>query len=99
MVLPLLWLCGPPGAGKSAAGWALYAELSRSGARVGFADIDQLGVCLPAPPDDPERYRLKERNLSAVAGNFRAAGCDAVIVSGTWVLLPAFHPERSLVPP
>jgi adenylylsulfate kinase-like enzyme len=80
--LSVLWLCGPPGAGKSAAGWALYARLARSGARAGFADIDQLGMCLPAPPDDPERYRLKERNLSAVAGNFRAAGCDAVIVSG-----------------
>jgi hypothetical protein len=80
--LPVLWLCGPPGAGKSAVGWALYAGLARSGARAGFADIDQLGMCLPAPPDDPERYRLKERNLSVVAGHFRVVGCDAVVVSG-----------------
>jgi adenylylsulfate kinase-like enzyme len=80
--LSVLWLCGPPGAGKSAAGWALYAELARSGARVGFADIDQLGMCFPAAPDDPQRYRLKARNVSRVAGNFRAAGCDAVVVSG-----------------
>jgi hypothetical protein len=80
--LSVLWLCGPPGAGKSAAGWALYAGLARYGVRAGFADIDQLGMCLPAPPDDPERYRLKERNLSVVAGNFGAVGCDAVIVSG-----------------
>jgi hypothetical protein len=78
----VLWLCGPPGAGKSAAGWALYAGLARSAARAGFADIDQLGMCLPAPPDDPERYRLKERNLAAVAANFRAAGCDAVVMAG-----------------
>jgi adenylylsulfate kinase-like enzyme len=80
--LSVLWLCGPPGVGKSAVGWALYAGLARSGARAGFVDIDQLGMCLPAPPDDPERYRLKVRNVSAVAGNFRAAGCDAVVVSG-----------------
>lgn len=80
--LSVLWLCGPPGAGKSAAGWALYAGLARSGVRAGFADLDQLGMCLPAPADDPECYRLKERNLSALAGNFRAAGCDAVVVSG-----------------
>jgi hypothetical protein len=80
--LPVLWLCGPPGAGKSAAGWALHEGLARSGARAGFADIDQLGICLPAPPDDPQRYLLKEWNLFAVAGNFRAAGCDAVVVSG-----------------
>jgi hypothetical protein len=80
--LSVLWLCGPPGAGKSAVGWALYAGLAGSGARVAFADLDQLGMCLPAPPDDPERDRLKERNLSAVARNFRAAGCDAVIAAG-----------------
>jgi hypothetical protein len=73
---------GPPGAGKSAAGWEVYAGLARSGARAGFVDIDQLGMCLPAPPDDPQRYRLKERNVSAVAANFRIAGCDAFVVSG-----------------
>lgn len=80
--LSVLWLCGPPGAGKSAAGWALYAGLARSGARAGFIDIDQLGMCVPSSPDDLRRYRLKERNLSAMAGNFRVAGCDAVVTAG-----------------
>jgi hypothetical protein len=80
--LSVLWLCGPPGAGKSAAGWALYDGLARSGARAGFVDLDQLGMCLPAPPGDPQRFRLKERNVSAVAANFRAAGCGALVVSG-----------------
>ena len=80
--LSVLWLCGPPGVGKSAAGWVLYTRLARSGTRVGFVDIDQLGMCLPAPPGDPQRYRLKQRNLSAVAGGFHAFGCDAVVVSG-----------------
>lgn len=75
-------MCGPPGAGKTAAGWAMYDGLARSGARAAFVDLDQLGMCLPAPPDDPQRYRLKEHNVSAVAANFRAAGCDALIVSG-----------------
>lgn len=78
----VLWLCGPPGAGKSVVGWALYYGLARSGARAGFVDLDQLGMCLPAPPEDPERFRLKERNASAVAANFRAAGCDALVVAG-----------------
>jgi hypothetical protein len=80
--LSVLWLCGPPGAGKSAVGWALYDGLARSGARAGFVDLDQLGMCLPAPPDDPERFRLKERNVSAVTANFRQAGCGALVVSG-----------------
>jgi hypothetical protein len=78
----VLWLCGSPGTGKSAVGWALYDGLARSGAQAGFVDLDQLGMCFPAPPDDPRRYRLKERNISAVAANFRGAGCDAFVVSG-----------------
>ena len=80
--LSLLWLCGSPGAGKSTVGWALYEGLVRSGARVGFADIDQLGMCFPAPPGDPERYLLKSHNTSAVARNFQAAGCAAAVVNG-----------------
>jgi len=55
----VLWLCGPPGAGKSAVGWALYDGLARSGARAGFVDMDQLGMCFPAPPDDPEEREVK----------------------------------------
>jgi hypothetical protein len=39
-------------------------------------------MCFPAPPDDPERFRLKERNVSAIAANFREAGCTAFVVSG-----------------
>ena len=93
-LLPVLWLCGPPGAGKSAVAWRLYAELARSGMRAGVVDIDQLGMCLPAPPDDPERYRLKEQNLAAVAGNFRAAGCDAVVVSGDLGSAPGVSSEK-----
>ncbi len=53
--ISVLWLCGPPGAGKSSVGMALYAGLTRSGARVGFADTDQLGMCFPTPSDDPQR--------------------------------------------
>src|SRR4051794_8798424 len=70
----VLWLCGQPGAGKSAVGWALYDGLAQSGVRAGFIDIDQLGIFLPAPLGDPERFRLKERNVAAVAANFRASG-------------------------
>ncbi|WP_199757611.1 hypothetical protein [Micromonospora sp. Llam0] len=81
-VFPVLWINGQPGSGKSAVGWALYDEIARSGTRVGFVDIDQLGIFLPAPLDDPERYRLKVSNVSSTVENFRASGCDALIVSG-----------------
>jgi adenylylsulfate kinase-like enzyme len=49
--LSVLWLCGPPGAGKSAAGWALYGGLARSGARAGFVDLGQLGLSVSAAAD------------------------------------------------
>jgi hypothetical protein len=98
--ISVLWLCGPPGAGKSSVGMALYAGLARSGARAGFADADQLGMCFPAPLDDPQRYRMKAVNLAALAGNFRAAGCDALIAAGdlgtSSGLSPAALPRASL---
>lgn len=78
----MLWLCGQPGAGKSSVGMALYAGLARAGARAGFTDADQLGMCFPAAPDDPERHRAKAANLAALAENFRAVGCDALVVAG-----------------
>jgi hypothetical protein len=82
--LTVLWLCGPFGAGKSTVGWELYEDLVRSGVRAGFLDIDQLGlVSLPASPGDPHRYRLKETNMAAVAGNYRAAGCDVLVAAGS----------------
>lgn len=80
----VLWLCGRWGAGKSSVGWALYEDLVRSGVRAGFLDIDQIGLLsLPAPPGDPHRYRLKETNMAAVAGNYRAAGCDVLVAAGS----------------
>ena len=46
-------------------------------------------MCLPAPAGDPERYRLKLRNMAAVVPSFRAAGCDALIMPGHLGLDPA----------
>jgi hypothetical protein len=80
--IPVLWLCGPPGVGKTAAGWEIYRQLGRSGIAAGYADIDQLGMCYPEPPADPWRHRLKARNLGAVLATFRAAGARCAVVSG-----------------
>ncbi|MDT0269794.1 hypothetical protein RM844_26265 [Streptomyces sp. DSM 44915] len=79
---PVLWLCGPPGVGKTTTGWALHQRLARRGERVGYLDIDQLGMNFPEPPDDPGRHRLKTRNLGALLANYRAAGARCLIVSG-----------------
>lgn len=80
--VPVLWLCGPPGVGKTAVGWEIYEGLVRSGIQTGYVDIDQLGMCYPEVASDPGRHRMKARNLDAVVRGHRAAGARCVVVSG-----------------
>lgn len=85
--VPVLWICGPAGVGKSTVSWRLYTELASTGVRMAFADTDQLCMCYPAPPGDPGRQHVKALNAGAVISNFRSAGAQCVIVNG--VLDPA----------
>ncbi|HXS65237.1 MAG TPA: hypothetical protein VN767_20480 [Streptosporangiaceae bacterium] len=94
--IPVLWLCGPPGIGKSTVGWELYGQLADAGIETGYVDIDQLGMCYPEPPADPGRYRLKAGNLGAVVANYQAAGASCVVVSG--VVDPVNGAHADLVP-
>jgi hypothetical protein len=71
--VPVLWICGPPGVGKSTATWQLYTELAGSGVHVAFADTDQLCMCYPAPAGDPGRQHVKALNAAAVIRSFRSA--------------------------
>ncbi len=87
-MFPVLWLCGPPGAGKTTVAWEIYSHLPRAA----FADIDQLGICYPEPADDPGRHRMKARNLSAVAARFHQAGARCLVVSGVLDAVPEFAP-------
>ncbi|WP_328995704.1 adenylyl-sulfate kinase [Kribbella sp. NBC_01245] len=83
MRMPVLWICGPTGVGKSTVGWQVFADLEQAGIPVAYVDVDQVGMCYPAPADDPHNQRLKVRNIARVVENFRAAGAHCVIVSGT----------------
>jgi adenylylsulfate kinase-like enzyme len=94
--VPVLWLCGPPGVGKSTVSWQLFTDVARSGIRVAFADTDQLGMCLPAPPEDVERQRVKARSLGALIPNYQAAGARCLIVNG--FVDPAAGVLSSLIP-
>jgi len=89
---PVLWLCGPPGVGKSTIGWHIRHRLTGAA----FVDIDQLGMCYPEPPADPGRHLLKASNLAAVLDGFRAAGVRCVVVAG--VVDPALGVRRDLIP-
>jgi adenylylsulfate kinase-like enzyme len=91
-VIPVLWLCGPSGVGKSTIGWRIRQELDGAA----FVDIDQLGMCYPEPPTDPGLHRLKAENLRAVLDGFRAAGARCAVVSG--VVDPGLGVHADLIP-
>ncbi|QUQ67250.1 AAA family ATPase [Kutzneria sp. CA-103260] len=76
--VPVLWLCGPSGVGKTAVAWEIHQRIADSA----YVDIDQLGMCYPATDSDPHRHALKARNLDAVVAGHREAGASCVVVSG-----------------
>jgi AAA domain len=77
-LLPVLWLCGPSGVGKSTTAWDLFTGRPDAG----HVDIDQLGMCYPEIASDPGRTVLEARILGRAIANFRAAGAACLIVSG-----------------
>lgn len=81
-LLPILWLCGPAGTGKTTAAWQLFTELTDVGVRAAFADTDQLGMCPSALPGDFEGARIKAQNLGSMIPNYRAAGAQCLIANG-----------------
>jgi hypothetical protein len=81
-VIPVLWLCGPPGVGKTAVAWEIYERLDRAGSAPAYVDVDQLGMCYPPQASDPDRHMLKARNVAALRANFSAAGARCLVVSG-----------------
>jgi SAM-dependent methyltransferase/broad-specificity NMP kinase len=80
--LPVLWICGAPGAGKSVTAWSLFEKLASDGVEVAYLDIDQLGMLYPESDADPERFRLKTEALNALIPNYLASGARVLIVSG-----------------
>jgi hypothetical protein len=93
--VPVLWITGPAGVGKSTVSWQLFTEMAGSGTRTAFADADQLGMCYPATPGDPGRDLMRARNADVVIRNFRAAGAARVIVNG--VVDPALGMQPDLL--
>jgi shikimate kinase len=81
-LVPVLWLTGPAGVGKSAVSWQTFTELAQAGIHAAFADADQLCMCYPAPPEDPGRERIRARNFAAMLPHYQAAGARCVIANG-----------------
>lgn len=91
VAVPTLWLYGPSGVGKSTIAWKVFTELAVEHHRIGYVDLDQLGMCYapptaqnwaPEPATDVGRHRLQARTLNAILPSFAAAGARGVVVSG-----------------
>ena len=80
--IPVLWLCGPSGVGKSTVGWELSTQLNAAGISTAYLDLDQIGLCYPAPAEDPDNHRIKVRNLAAMWPAYRSAGAECLVLSG-----------------
>ncbi|MGN9841889.1 adenylyl-sulfate kinase [Nonomuraea sp. H19] len=78
--LPLLWLSGPSGVGKSSVGWEVFAQLSRSGVKTAFVDGDQISLCYPMP--EGSTHRIRARSLAAMWPNFRQEGVQCLVLAG-----------------
>ncbi|MFG1678766.1 adenylyl-sulfate kinase [Nonomuraea sp. NPDC049269] len=94
--LPLLWLCGPSGVGKSSVGWELFARLSRSGIKTAFLDADQISLCYPLP--ESGTHRLRARSLAAIWPNFREEGARCMVLSGFVDTLEEVREYTDLLP-
>lgn len=95
--LPVIWICGAAGAGKSAAAWDLFEELAAAGKRVAYIDIDQLGMLYPEADDDPGwHHAFKGEALATLVPGYVAAGAQLLIVSG--VIDPHEGPRTHLPP-
>ena len=84
MIAPVrfLYVCGPSGAGKSSVGYEIFRQLVEEGRTAAYLDFDQIGLCRPAPADDPDNLRMSAANLAVVWPNFRARGVQCLVTSG-----------------
>jgi hypothetical protein len=81
--VPFLWLCGPPGVGKSTVGYEIFLQVYSSGIKAGYLDFDQVGLCYPRPAEDPDNHHVKAQNLGAVWPTYKAAGARCLIAVGS----------------
>jgi gluconate kinase len=81
--LPMAWICGATGLGKSTVAFGVFMRLLGSGVKASYVDLAQIGWFRPTAEDDPDGHRLKARNLAALWRAHRAAGSEYLVVSGT----------------
>ncbi|MCQ4208455.1 hypothetical protein [Streptomyces longispororuber] len=98
----LLLIGGRSGAGKSSVGWEVAALLRDADVAHAYIEGDALDAVHPAPPGDPDRGAITERNLAALWRNYRELGhtrlvytnTASVLASGTGLFRSALAPDE-----
>jgi hypothetical protein len=79
---PVLWLTGAIGTGKSDTSYHLFSRLFSAGTPTARIDHDDVGMCHPAPADDPENYRVKAELMAEAWRVFERHGARCLVISG-----------------
>ncbi len=79
---PILWIVGSVGTGKSDTSYHLFSRLFRSGTPIARLDLDDVGMCHPAPEGDPDNHRVKAAAMAAAWSVYEAHGATCFVVSG-----------------
>ena len=79
--VPPILITGPVGSGKTSVAFEASAQLEAAGIAHALVDTDELDRIFPAPPGDPRKTALTQRNLAAVWENLRAAGAPRLILT------------------
>jgi hypothetical protein len=92
-VTQILLITGPAGVAKSTLNWEVSAQLTAAGLRHAAIETDELDRIFPLPSASelqelrPGMTDISEVNLATIWGNYRALGCDRLILSGVMVFL------------
>ncbi|PDP87157.1 hypothetical protein CQJ94_13455 [Glycomyces fuscus] len=79
----LLLIGGGSGTGKTTVGWEVSVVLRRRGIAHCVLEGDQMDQVHPAPPGDPHRSGITERNVAAVWANYAALGHHRLVYTNT----------------
>ena len=79
----VLFTVGAVGVGKSDASYRLFARLWRKGVQTARLDLDELGMCHPAPPQDPDNHQVKAAVLGAAWPVFRDRDTSRLVLAGS----------------
>ncbi len=78
-VLPVVWIFGASGVGKSTAGYRVLLDLGDAGVEAALVDADQLRLARNLAVSETE---LISSGLASLEREFRATGAQILIVSG-----------------